>query len=236
MAITIKDIQKRNPVDTLRVLFEIRERNANIPRDFRYPNNPVSIEDSPTKEEPSDIYILLKKYVETFVDRSHEIKSLYLWSTSPGTGKTSTAAALLNEYIIAHIQSHLIDGLRPAMVPAYFLDVNELQTLFNKFNRPNVPQNIAQEASESYYERLEIASKVNVLVADDIGVRWATEAFRGDLHSLINERVANKRPTIYTSNLALEEMAHVFDARLYDRMRHQCLELAFTGESKRGRK
>lgn len=228
----METLLKRPPIDTLRVLFEARERNAAIPADYRH----TSIDSSPAKGSQEAIYKLLEKYVATFQDRTHEIKSLYLWSASPGTGKTTTAVALLNEYIIAHIQSHLIDGLRPAMTPAYFLDVNELQTLFNKFNRPNVPQNIAQEASEGYYERLELASKVNILVGDDIGVRGATEAFRGDLHSLINERVANKRPTIYTSNLPLEEMSQVFDERLYDRMRHQCLELAFAGESKRGRK
>lgn len=232
MAITIDKLLKRPPIDTLRIMFEAREVNAAIPAYCRY----TSLESSPAKEGQPEIYKLLEKYVATFVDRSHEIKSLYLWSTKPGTGKTTTASALLNEYIIAHIQSHLTDEIRPQMTPAYFLDVNELQTLFNKFNRPNVPQAIAQEASERYYERLEIASKVNILVADDIGVRGATEAFRGDLHSLINERVANRRPTIYTSNLPIKEIAQVFDVRLYDRMRHQCLELAFAGESKRGRK
>jgi DNA replication protein DnaC len=43
-------------------------------------------------------------------------------------------------------------------------------------------------------------------------------------------------PTVFTSNLPIEEMAVVFDARLYDRMRDMCAVLHFNGESKRGRR
>ena len=72
------------------------------------------------------------------------------------------------------------------------------------------------------------------VVFDDVGIRSSTEAFKSYIHAIINHRTANGMPTVYTSNLPLEDMATVFDARLYDRMRDQCVEVAFVGESNRG--
>lgn len=80
------------------------------------------------------------------------------------------------------------------------------------------------------------AKSVLFTVIDDLGVRDATPAFRGDLHSVINHRTTNAMPTVYTSNLPIEEMATVFDQRLYDRVRDQCAVLHFGGESRRGRR
>jgi DNA replication protein DnaC len=120
--------------------------------------------------------------------------------------------------------------------PAYFLDVNSWQTDYNEFNRARVPDSIAEPAAKRYYSAMERAKQAPFAVLDDIGVRQATEGFRGDLHSVINYRVTNAMPTVYTSNLPIEDMARVFDNRLYDRMRDMCAELKFEGESKRGRR
>jgi DNA replication protein DnaC len=83
---------------------------------------------------------------------------------------------------------------------------------------------------------MHLAKTAPFAVLDDLGVRDVTTAFRGDLHSVINARTTNALPTIFTSNLPIEEMAQVFDSRLYDRVRDQCAVLAFSGESKRGRR
>src|SRR5699024_1565871 len=78
--------------------------------------------------------------------------------------------------------------------------------------------------------------EANFAVIDDIGVRGATEAYRSYVHAIINQRTVNGLPTVYTTNLPIEDMEKVFDERLYDRMRDQCAEFYFTGESKRGRR
>jgi KaiC/GvpD/RAD55 family RecA-like ATPase len=63
-----------------------------------------------------------------FDDNADRIKSLYLWSESPGTGKTTTAIAFLNEWMIAHyLGSHCV-GIGKRASPAVFLDVNSFQT------------------------------------------------------------------------------------------------------------
>jgi DNA replication protein DnaC len=209
---------------------------ANVPADYRY----VTLDNSPARDSQLAVYKALDAYVRTF-ERQFEadgerIKSLYLFSESPGTGKTTSAVAVLNAWLVTHFLGSLQRNRQPLQAPAYFLDVNSWQTDYNEFNRARVPDSIAEPAARRYYSAMERAKQAPFAVLDDIGVRQATEGFRGDLHSVINYRVTNAMPTVYTSNLPIEDMARVFDNRLYDRMRDMCAELKFEGESKRGRR
>jgi DNA replication protein DnaC len=213
-----------------------RLANANAPIDYKL----LTLANSPARANQAQVYATIEKYVATF-ERQFEpdgnrIKSLYLFSESPGTGKTTTAIAVMNEWIIANYLGAKKRGIQVPLVPAYFLDCNDWQTLFNEFNRSNVPREVAEPASREYYRRMNAAKRAPFVVIDDLGVRDATTAFRGDLHSVINHRTTNALPSVFTSNLPIEEMAVVFDSRLYDRVRDQCAVLAFGGESKRGRR
>lgn len=208
-----------------------RIASAELPAEYRN----VTLSNSPAREGQAETYEGLEKYVATF-NGSGQVKSLYLWSESPGTGKTTTACALINAWIARDYLSAIKRGVQPKQRPAYFLDVNAWQELYTGFTRRNLPQEIAERNSRPYYRRMEYARNAPFAVLDDIGVRAASDGFRGDLHAVINHRVTNGLPTIYTSNLALKEMADVFDARLYDRIRDQCGEIHFAGTSKRGRR
>ncbi|MBR8661179.1 DNA replication protein [Brevibacillus sp. NL20B1] len=225
---------------------------ANIPSDYRQ----VTVATSVVRASQPEVYHLLTErirgnpsYIETFErqfsdDPTDRIKSLYLYSREPGTGKTTTAAAIANAYMIVHYIGSLQRNRRPLERPVYFLDVNEWQTLFNRFNRPRVPDHIAEPASAAYYRAMEAAMSAPFAVLDDIGVRDASDAFRGDLHAIINHRVTNRMPTVYTSNVPImsyeengvrvDGLDRIFDARLADRVRDQCAVVPFVGESKRG--
>jgi len=218
-----------------------RLRASGVPADYRL----VMVANSPARAEQSKVYKSVDAYVKTFErqfedvstqlpEAQRRIKSLYLYSESPGTGKTTTASAILNEYLTQHYIGCLQRSRQALQQPAYFLDVNAWQSLFNEFNRSNIPADIGEEASRQYYRQMQAAKTAPFAVLDDIGVRQASEAFRGDLHAVINARVTAGLPTVYTSNLPLAEMERVFDARLYDRMRDQCAELVFAGKSQRG--
>lgn len=193
---------------------------------------------SPARAEQAEAYRILDAYAATFKrmfeDEADRIISLYLWSESPGTGKTTSAVALINDWIVTHYIGSVKRGLRPADRPALFFDVNEFQTIFNTFNRPRVPDHIAKPAAERYYNIQRHAMQAPFAVLDDVGVRDATDAFRGDLHTVINERTANGMPTVFTSNVPLAELTRIYDARLADRVRDQCAEIHFGGTSKRG--
>lgn len=160
-----------------------------------------------------------------------KIKSLYLFSVSPGNGKTSTAVALMNEYIIENYLGSLKRGIQPKQQPAMFLDINVMQTKYNLAAMTNDEDGLNEVKSA-----VKRASTVDFLVMDDIGIRSATDSFRSLVHAIINARTTADKPTVYTSNVPINELATVFDARLADRVRDQCAVIAFEGESKRGRR
>lgn len=206
-----------------------RSALAGLPKEYRL----VTLDNSPVAANQPKIYDTLRKYAATFErmfdPEGERIKSLYLYSESPGTGKTTSACALINEYIIANYIGSLKRSRQALQQPAVFLDVNAFQTDYNLATMTN--DEASMSAIKATIKRTQAAP---FAVIDDIGVRSASEAFRAYVHAIINHRTTNGMPTIFTSNLPIEEMAKVFDARLYDRMRDQCAVLTFGGDSKRG--
>jgi DNA replication protein DnaC len=205
--------------------------NAGTPSDYRL----LTLKNSPARESQAKTYAILDKYRDTFErqfeDGAERIKSLYLWSESPGNGKTTTATALLNEWIIANYLGSLKLGRQALQTPGVMLDVNAFQTDYNLATMTNDEAEMVK--IKATITRTQTAP---FAVLDDIGVRSASEAFRSYVHAIVNYRTTNGLPTVFTSNLPIEEMAVVFDGRLYDRMRDQCAILYFEGKSKRGRR
>ncbi|WVS22290.1 DNA replication protein [Enterococcus phage vB_EFaS_ZC1] len=199
---------------------------------------------SPARVTQEKIYKQLEVYVGSFkrdfikdgnVNQDERpIKNLYLWSENKGNGKTSTAAALLNEYMFMSWQASVIRKTNMKQPPAYFLDVNSFQTLYNKFTRNGIAKDIAEKTSREYYEMMELAESAPLVVFDEIGNRSATEAFRADLHDIINKRMVNKLPSIFTSNHPIDYLEQVFDERLADRVRERTIVYHFEGDSHRG--
>lgn len=203
---------------------------ANLPANYRN----LTLANSPARKDQADNYAALERYAESFATGTD--KSAYLWSESPGTGKTTTAAALANEWIVRQYIAALKKGEQPAQILAYFLEVNSWQELYTGFTRRGIPEATAEKNSRLYYKQMEYARTAPFTVFDDLGVRDVTDGFRQDLHSVVNYRVTNGLPSVYTSNLPIEELVKVFDARLYDRIRHNCGVMLFKGASKRGRR
>lgn len=203
-----------------------RYDNAGIPIDYAG----IMLDTSPAKDEQSDIYTVLHSYVETF-STDVRIKNLYLYSKSPGTGKTTTAIALLNEFIRRRFLYYAKEKRTIPEALGAFLDINEFQTRYNlaSMSKDDEDMDAIKDAIVHY-------SNVEYLVIDDVGVRSATESFRAMVHSIVNARVTNGRPTVFTSNVEIDGLTSVFDSRLQDRISDQTLMLAFKGESKRGRR
>ena len=199
--------------------------NAGLPADYRG----ITLENSPAREGQPKIYEVLERYVDTF--GKGEEKSLYLWSESPGTGKTTTASALISEWIAKDYLGALKRGKQPRQFSAMFLDINELQTQYNLATMTN-----DDDAMKRIGAKIKRTKDAPFAVIDDVGTRSSTEAFTSYVHAIINHRTSNAMPTVFTSNLPIEEMADVFTQRLYDRIRDQCGVIHFAGTSKRGRR
>lgn len=200
-----------------------RVGRSGVPLHYQY-TTPKS---SPVREDKPDIYRAVDAYVETF--KRGDVKSLYLWSKSPGTGKTTTASAIMNAWIIYDYLESLRNKKQPNEDSTVFFDVNAFQTKFNLHSMAN-----NDEGMVSIQEEIRRTQSADFAVLDDVGVRGSSEAFRSYLHDIVNYRVTNELPTVYTSNFTIEGMKDVYDERLYDRMREQCISFHFEGESFRG--
>jgi DNA replication protein DnaC len=214
-----------------------RIASAGIPTEYRA----FTLKNSPVRESQPEVYKIIDKvgasYKRMFTEPETPkdyIKNVYLWSKEPGTGKTATACALANHWLVTYYLGSLSRGQVPKEDATYMLDTPELQVQFNLHNRPNAAGEIAEKAYARYVKMLDHAKNADLLVMDDLGTRDATKAFIGDLHTVINYRYVNKKPTIFTSNLPMEEMREVFDGRIYDRVRDLTVEIRFSGKSKRG--
>ncbi|QWI73319.1 DNA replication protein (plasmid) [Bacillus mycoides] len=213
---------------------------ANTPKQYKG----TLLKDCVVRESEPKIISALERYVKTFVrqwetyEDSDQILGLYLYSPKKGNGKTTTAIAIMHEFIARNYIGNIKRGLNAPHQPAYFFDVNEWQTLYSEFTRPNIPRHIAEPAAAEFYRRDKIARTVPFLIMDDIGVREdVTDAFKMDLHRIINHRNAQELPTVYTSNVPLSDLERIYrDERLSDRIRDMTIQFTFTGDSKRGRR
>lgn len=204
----------------------------------------MTIYENPVRESQTGAFIkfdalaktfgrMFKEHVETSQDL---IKNVYIWSKDPGTGKTATACAIANDFQAVHYIGSLMKGIRPDDRPVYFLDMPEFQTLYNKMNRPGVPQHLREEAGGRYYRMMDAARNARLLIMDDIGARSATEGFGTDVHAVINHRYKKKLPFIATSNKPLAALTDIFDQKFMDRLRDLTIIEEYAGTSKRGKR
>lgn len=132
-----------------------------------------------------------------------------------GIGKSHLASALLYEAVKR--------GHRALLRPVHHL-LGDLQT---------------GRADGSHKRRLLRACTVELLVLDDFGLRPLTAQGADDLYEIVAERY-ERRPTIITSNRALEEWPEVFGNELLanaalDRLTHRAQVLIMRGLSYRQR-
>ena len=206
---------------------QARYEAAGIPKGYR----DIYLDNSPAREDQAEIYSLLESYVKTFTADGVRIKSLYLYSASPGNGKTTSAAVLANEYIRRRFMYLASKGRTIPEVLALFMDVNDVQTRYNMASMSNDDEEMARIVAD-----IKRYSTAPFLICDDLAVRGASESFRSLVHAVINERNTAELPTIYTSNVHISDLSSVFDARLADRIGDMAAVLQFKGSSKRGKR
>lgn len=109
-------------------------------------------------------------------------KGLYL-SGPLGVGKSRIAGAIVNELTKYNVDSFMF------YVPEFMREVSD-----------SIHDN-------SLYEKLNLLKQVSVLILDDIGAEFLTPWKRDEiLGAVLQYRSSENLPTIYTSNLALDEL------------------------------
>jgi len=147
--------------------------------------------------------------------------SCYLYGEI-GSGKTVMAAWRMlcwarNQYV------HSIPNISCLFITADKL----LQEIRNSYNSKN------GDNEQTIIEKYE---NIDMLVIDEFGLISTTDWSFRILFMIINYRYSHYKPTIYTSNMALDELATILgDDRIPSRIQHDCGEniFHFTNQSLR---
>lgn len=149
------------------------------------------------------------QYITRYEEFREEGMGLYIHSGTKGSGKTMLACCVLNE-----ISSRYYGSVK--FVNA--LDFLEMTKKGFNYDNPEV-------------EALYICK---TLVIDDIGAQLDKDWINTVFYRLVNDRYTNHKPTIYTSNLSIDQLK--MDDRIIDRIDSTSFEIHLPEKSIRREK
>ncbi len=139
-----------------------------------------------------------KKAAEDFINTfGHDYHNLFIYGTV-GTGKSFLSICIADEL------------LRKGHSVIYFSSVGLFEMIAE-----NIFDYNAKDELRALYDDL---FNCELLVIDDLGSERITNLVLSELFSLLNERDSRKKPTIITSNLALEGLQQLYSDRIFSRI------------------
>ena len=152
-----------------------------------------------------------KNNLHAFCENVREGKGGFLiLNGSVGTGKTSAAAAVMNELLMGT-----------------YLDMLELELKLNTADRYNT----YSMNREQYMHSL---ASCNLLVLDEVGRFPERKMFEQPiLFYLLNRRYQNRRPTVICTNMSSKEFADFMGQAIIDRIRSNRIRVELNGKSLR---
>ena len=135
---------------------------------------------------------IVNAYVINFAQAQREGRGLYFYSDTKGSGKTMIACAVANEILKTHD------------ISVKFISVTDYIEL-------------VKAKDNASRENVKAILKAGLLILDDVGAQvenkdWITTA----LFRLVDRRYTNHCPTIFTSNVRMEDLKT--DSRISDRI------------------
>lgn len=144
----------------------------------------------------------INSFIEQFEIWEEENIGLYIYSKTKGSGKTFLASCVCNEL------------MNRRAIKTRFVSASELI---------DISQSGDRNANDEYKRNpLKLLHDCKFLVIDDLGQKSTGGEWLEDiLFKLLDDRVSNKRMTVITSNLAIQELP--FDERIIDRVNTLCM-------------
>jgi DNA replication protein DnaC len=134
----------------------------------------------------------------------------------PGTGKTHLGCAMAMEVIRRHDRYARVATAREI--------IRELRDTWRR------------DAPQTETEVIDILGKLSLLVLDEVGTGFDSDAERTQLFDVIDLRYTLQRPTILLSNLDRIHLQEALGPRSYDRLREGASTLVMDWPSYRGRR
>lgn len=160
---------------------------------------------------------------------------MYLWSSTPGTGKTSASLCML-DWTVKPV-SNVENCPEVYEIASGFIDAAEFPRILN--NADNKRYSWYHDGRGGLFDADDIWSVVRrlpLVVVDDLRKPRDIEVRYGEDHVGKMKRVGDYRvgrPLVVTSNLAPHEVAGIYDSRVADRF--LCGEVVhLDGQSRRG--
>ncbi|MCW2279121.1 ATP-binding protein [Heliophilum fasciatum] len=207
---------------------------ANVPHAYAQ----VTVHNLPIQPSNPDAYLVIREYCRHVQAQVGDGVGLYLYAVpsaqnpkGTGTGKTTSAVAILHEYLVDRVIQHVKHERPIEQLPALFVNASKFQNQFNaQFRGPRERQEMAAVA---YYDSKEDMVAAELLVLDDVGVREATEGFKNEFYEVIDDRCAERKATIFTSNEPLERLGKLLDPRIASRVEGMTIAVSFEGRDHR---
>lgn len=155
-----------------------------------------------------------EQYADSFEDALATGRSA-VFIGKPGTGKTHLAVGI---------------GLR-------VMHRDGRTVLFTTVMRAirRVRNTWGRNSEESETQTIESLTCPDLLILDEVGVQYGSEAEKLMLFDILNERYVSRRPTLLLSNLSLDEVKTYLGERVFDRLREDGGEVVvFDWASHRG--
>lgn len=134
-----------------------------------------------------------------------------VFSGKPGTGKSHLATAIAQEVM-------------PIGTALYTSAIDAVRMIRDTWRR---------DSPKTETQVLDELASIDLLILDEVGVQYGTEAEQVSLFDIIDKRYRDLMPTILLTNLNAKGMREFLGDRSYDRLRENGLWVTFDWESQR---
>ena len=158
------------------------------------------------RENMDWIYRTCKRYAAAFGPRSGNL----LLTGDPGLGKTFLSAAIARE----------------VSAEGYSVVYDTAVHIFDRFEA----RKFGRELGEAVEADVDRVSDCDLLILDDLGTEMTTPFVQSALYSILNGRITDRRATILSTNLKLDELARRYTPQIASRIEGEYQLLPFFGE------
>lgn len=182
---------------------------AGIPLRYRSKDFSNYIADSDGKEKALSVAM---EFAQNF-DEHAKKGTFVMFSGKPGTGKSHLAIAAAQ-------------AVMKSRTAFYTSAIDAVRMVRDTWRR---------DAEKTESKVLEMLASVGLLIMDEVGVQYGTEAEQVTLFDIIDKRYRDMMPTMLLTNLNAAGMKQFLGDRSYDRLREGGIWVPFDWESQRKR-